>query len=85
LPRSASDWFAITPYLEQGDHVGRRQFSSVLLIVPSLLAIGLSFVHQRGALWALALNFAAPVIRKWSKPAGASRLNRTYGFTDYCN
>jgi len=26
----------------------------------------LGFIHPRGALWALALNFAAPIIRKWS-------------------
>jgi uncharacterized membrane protein len=43
-----------------------------LLIVSSLLAIALSFVHPRGALWALALNFAAPIVRKWSRrPAAA--------------
>jgi hypothetical protein len=32
----------------------------LLLIVSSLLAIALSFVNSRVALWALALNFAAP-------------------------
>jgi uncharacterized membrane protein len=58
---------AITPHLEQGDHVSHRQFSALLLIVSSLLAIALSFIHPRGALWALALNFAAPLLRKWSR------------------
>jgi len=38
----------------------------MLLIASSLLAIGLSFISSRVALWALALNFAAPLIRKWS-------------------
>jgi uncharacterized membrane protein len=59
---------AITPDLEQGDHLGHRQFSAQVLIASSLLAIALSFVHPRGALWALALNFVAPMIRKWSRP-----------------
>ena len=56
----------ITPDLEQGDHLQRRQFSAILLIVSSLLAIALSFFHPRVAPWALALNFATPMIRKWS-------------------
>jgi hypothetical protein len=43
----------------------------MLLIASSLLAIALSFVHVRVALWALALNFAAPVVRVWSKRAAA--------------
>jgi uncharacterized membrane protein len=58
--------FAITPDLEQGDHLRHRQLSSMLLIVTSLLAIGVSFINPRVALWALALNFIAPVMRKWS-------------------
>ena len=58
---------SITPHLEQGDHLRHRQLSALLLIASSLLAIGLSFVHPRLALWALALNFAAPLIRKWSR------------------
>jgi TMEM175 potassium channel family protein len=56
---------AITPRLEQGDHLRFRQFSAVLLIVSSLLAIAVSFVNPRLALWALALNLAAPVMRVW--------------------
>jgi Outer membrane protein beta-barrel domain len=55
---------SITPHLEQGDHLRHRQLSAVLLIVSSLLAIALSFVHSRVARWALALNFVAPLIRK---------------------
>jgi hypothetical protein len=58
---------AITPHLEQGEHLGHRQFSAILLIVSSLLAMALSFIHPRAALWALALNFAAPLIRKWNR------------------
>jgi TMEM175 potassium channel family protein len=57
---------SITPHLEQGDHLRHRQLSGILLIVSSLLAIGLSFVNPRVALWALTVNFAAPVIRRWS-------------------
>lgn len=53
----------ITPDLEFGDHLRRRQTSSLLLIIASLLAIALSFVHPRAAMWAYALNFTEPVIR----------------------
>lgn len=62
----------ITPHLEMGDHLRHRQISGLLLIASSLLAIGLSFVNSKVALWALALNFAAPLIRRWSyRPAAA--------------
>jgi uncharacterized membrane protein len=62
----------ITPNLEQGDHLHHRQLSALLLMVSSLLAIILSFVNSRVALWALALNFALPLLRKWShRPAAA--------------
>ena len=57
----------ITPHLEQGDHLDRRQFSALLLIGSSALAIVLSFFDPRIALWALALNLAAPVIRRWTQ------------------
>jgi hypothetical protein len=59
----------ITPYLEQGDHLRHRQLSALLLIVSSLLAIALSFVNSRVALWALALNLVAPLIKRWSHRA----------------
>ena len=62
---------AITPHLDQGDHLRFRQLSAMLLIVSSLLAIALSFVNVRIALWALALNFAGPMIRVWSKRVAA--------------
>ena len=56
---------AITPDLERGDHLGHRQFSALVLIASSLLAIVLSFVNPRWALWALALNLATPLLRNW--------------------
>jgi uncharacterized membrane protein len=62
---------SITPHLEQGDHLRHRQLSAMLLIGTSLLAMALSFVNSRLALWSLALNFAAPLIRKWSRPVEA--------------
>jgi uncharacterized membrane protein len=62
----------ITPHLEQGDHLRHRQMSALLLIVSSLLAIGLSFVNSKVALWALALNFAGPLLRRWSRRAKVS-------------
>jgi len=72
LPWSASGWFTFTPHLEQGDHLRHRQLSAILLIVSSLLAIALSFVNSRLALWALALNFAGPLLRKWNHRAVAA-------------
>jgi uncharacterized membrane protein len=63
---------SVTPHLEQGDHLRRRQFSTMVLMACSLLAIALSFFHPRVALWALALNFATPLLRKWS-PGAAER------------
>ena len=61
----------ITPHLEQGDHLRHRQLSGILLIVSSLSAIAVSFVNSRAALWMLALNFAGPLLRRWSKRAAA--------------
>jgi uncharacterized membrane protein len=54
-----------------GDHLRHRRLSAILLIVSSLLAIALSFVNSEVALWAFALNFAGPLIRKWSRRAEA--------------
>lgn len=59
---------AITPHLEQGDHLRHRQLSAMLLVASSLLAIALSFVNSNVALWALALNFAQPVIARRRRP-----------------
>lgn len=56
---------SLTPELEQGDHLRDRQLSTMLLIVSSLLAIGLSFVQPRLALWALALNLVVPLLRRY--------------------
>jgi uncharacterized membrane protein len=56
----------LTPELEDGEHLRRRQLSGLLLVVSSLVAIALSFVHPRLALWGLAINFAGPLLRRWS-------------------
>ena len=47
---------AITPHLEQGDHLRHRQLSAMLLVASSLLAIALGFVNSNVALWALAAS-----------------------------
>jgi uncharacterized membrane protein len=65
----------ITPHLEPGDHLRHRQWSTLLLIVSSLLAITLSFVNARLALWAFVLNLATPLIRKRAARDAADRLN----------
>jgi len=66
---------AITPHLEQGHHLRHRQLSALLLSATSLLAIAMSFVNPRVALWALALNFALPLLRKWRR--GAEAVDRS--------
>jgi hypothetical protein len=55
---------ALTPDIERGDHLRVRYASLILLMVSSMLAIGWSFVSPGQALWALVLNFAAPVISR---------------------
>jgi uncharacterized membrane protein len=57
----------ITPDLELGDHLRRRQMSSLLLIAASLLAVALSFVNPGDALWAFVLLIAAPLLLRWSR------------------
>jgi len=64
--------FFITPHMEQGDHLRHRQMSAMLLVVSSLLALAMSFVNSRLALWCLTLNFAAPLLKKWSHRATVS-------------
>jgi uncharacterized membrane protein len=54
----------ITPDLEPGIDLRQWKLSAGLLIVSSLLTIAISFASPRLALWALALNFLAPVIRR---------------------
>jgi hypothetical protein len=51
----------------------------MLLVASSLLAIGLSFVNPRLALWALALNFAGPLLRKWYRGAEAADRGSAVG------
>lgn len=55
---------ALTPAFERADHLRDRRFSLGLLIVSSLLAIGWSFVSPQQAIWALALNIAAPIVSR---------------------
>jgi uncharacterized membrane protein len=55
----------ITPGREPGEYLRHRQSSTIVLIGSTLLAIGLSFISPRLALWGLAFNFAAPLIKRW--------------------
>jgi uncharacterized membrane protein len=61
---------ALTPDIERGDHLRVRYASLILLMVSSMLAIAWSFVSPRQALWALVLNFAAPVISRSGLKSG---------------
>ncbi len=58
---------AITPHLEQGDHVRRRLMSAWLLIAASVLAIAVSFFDPRPALWAFALPLVVPPAMRWAR------------------
>ena len=53
---------ALTPSIERTDHLRDRQVALGLLIASSLLAIAWSFVGPGQALWAMAINLAAPVL-----------------------
>jgi uncharacterized membrane protein len=64
----------ITPELEPGGHLQDRQLSLRLLALSSCLAIALSFIEPRWALWGFALNFAVPLMRKRA-PRAASPQN----------
>jgi TMEM175 potassium channel family protein len=57
---------SLTPDLEGGE-LRRRMRSSAFLAGSALLALALSFVNPRIALWGLALNFAQPVIERWRR------------------
>ncbi|HLG80110.1 MAG TPA: TMEM175 family protein [Bradyrhizobium sp.] len=59
----------ITPELEKDVHLRRWQLSAGLLIISSLLAIAVSFISPRNALFALALNLLAPLLRRWTGAA----------------
>jgi uncharacterized membrane protein len=59
----------ITPELERDVHLRRWQLSAGLLIISSLLAIAVSFISPRNALFALALNLLAPLLRRWTGAA----------------
>ncbi|MGA2055197.1 MAG: TMEM175 family protein [Bradyrhizobium sp.] len=58
---------ALTPEIERGDRLRQRQTSSAFLAGSSLLAIVLSFVDPRIALWGFALNFTQPVLERWRR------------------
>jgi len=58
----------LTPEIERDRHLRDHTASLVLLIVSSLLAIAFSFVSPRQALWAFALNVAAPWLARHGRP-----------------
>jgi uncharacterized membrane protein len=54
----------LTPDLEKGNHLRRRQMSAFLLIAASLLAIAVSFVNPPLAMWAFMLPLAVPPLMR---------------------
>jgi len=62
----------ITPHLEKDDHLRKRQISAYLLIGASVLAIAISFIDPRDALWTYMLPIAMPLVSRWnSRPVPA--------------
>jgi uncharacterized membrane protein len=61
---------ALTPEIEEGDQLRYRQWSLVLLMASSALAIAWSFIDARQALWALVLNLVTPVLAQWRRKPG---------------
>ena len=58
---------ALLPDIEWGKHVEVRQHALGLLFVSALLAIGISFVYPRLAMWAMALNLLTPLQLHWHR------------------
>jgi uncharacterized membrane protein len=58
---------ALTPQIEQGDTLRNRRLSLMVLMGSSAIAIAWSLVDARYALWAMALNIAAPLIARWQR------------------
>jgi len=54
----------LTPEIERADHSRDRHISLAVLMASSPLAIAWSFVSPHQALWALAINFALPVVSR---------------------
>jgi uncharacterized membrane protein len=55
---------SITPDLEKGDHLRRRQMSAFLLIAASVLAIAVSFFSPTLSLWAFMLPLLLPPVMR---------------------
>jgi uncharacterized membrane protein len=55
---------SLTPDLEKGDHLRRRQMSAFLLIAASLLAIAVGFFNPHLALWAFMLPLVVPPVMR---------------------
>jgi uncharacterized membrane protein len=55
---------SITPDLEKGDHLRRRQMSAFLLIAASVLAIAVSFFSPSLSLWAFMLPLLLPPVMR---------------------
>jgi uncharacterized membrane protein len=61
---------ALLPDLEPGTQIRARQSGLVVLFVSSLIAIVVSFITPRLAMWAFALNIVTPVLDHWLWSSG---------------
>jgi uncharacterized membrane protein len=58
---------ALLPDIEWGKHVEVRRQALGVLFVSAVLAIGISFIYPRLAMWAMALNLLAPLQLNWQR------------------
>jgi uncharacterized membrane protein len=56
---------SLLPDLEPGTQIRARQSGLVVLFVSSLIAIAVSFITPRLAMWAFALNVVTPILDRW--------------------
>jgi len=61
---------ALLPDLEPATQIRARQSGLVVLFVSSLIAIVVSFITPRLAMWAFALNIVTPVLDHWLWSSG---------------
>ena len=73
------------PHLEQGDHLRYRRLSAMLLIVPALLAIALTFANVRVAAMGAGAEFRRAGDKGLEQAGAGAELNRRRAFADQAN
>ncbi len=55
----------LTPNIDDPRQLHVRQVSMAVLLLSSVVCVGLSLIDPRQAIWAFALNLAAPLVARW--------------------